>query len=96
MIVIAAHDRRRHAGAGNLGQRVANHALRVGRRSRRIENVSSQQHTVDALAFGDIHDLGGHLFLLRKPRASNQGLADMPIGGMQEPHRVEPRDPVHV
>jgi hypothetical protein len=50
--------------AGNFGHRVANHTLRVGGRSWRIENVSCQQDAIDALAFGDIHDFGAHLLLL--------------------------------
>ena len=70
MIVVAAHDHGRHTGAGNLGQCVANHTLCVGGGGRRIENVSRQKHTVDALASGDIHDFAGHLLLLIQPGAS--------------------------
>ena len=88
--MVAAHYYRSHTRTGNLGHRVANHTLRVRGRSWRIENVSCQQDAIDALAFGDIHDFGAHLLLLIEPRASKQGLSDMPVGGMQKPHRVEP------
>ena len=61
---IAAHQDRRNTGAGEFGKGIADNALCVRCGRDRIEDVSRQQDTVDALPFRDFHDLGRDLFLL--------------------------------
>jgi len=60
--------------------------LRGGGRRGGVVQVAGDQHRVERFAAGHGDDLGEHFALLVQPAAALEGLADVPIGGVQELH----------
>ena len=64
--------------------------LRIGAGRRGVVQVAGDQHGVDLMLLGDADDLGQDGFLLVKAAAALKGLADVPVGGVQELHNDPP------
>ena len=84
MVAADAHDS--GAGGAQREQRVPHDALRVGERRGRLEQVAGDEHDVDGFAACDLDDLGEHRAVLVETRVAAQRLADVPVGGVQDPH----------
>ena len=78
---LAPVSRRSSSGAQRDG-------LRVGARSRRLVDVAGDDDHVDGLLTRDPGDLGEHLRVLVEARLALQPLADVPVGGVEQLHRV--------
>ena len=90
VVVVAGdhHDRARRCRAGRAS--VWRRALRPrGRRSGLVQ-VAGDEHEVGAFGVGDTDDLGEHRAVLVEARLPLHGLADVPVGGVQELHADSP------
>src|SRR6185437_8423141 len=86
-VVVVAGDRDHlRAGVPQREQRADDELLGVGAGRRRLVQVTGHQHGVDLSLPGDPHDLGQHLALLGQPVVTLEGLADVPVRGVQETH----------
>jgi hypothetical protein len=88
--VIAGHGHDLRAGRPQIEQCSPDEALGIRRRRRGVEQVAHDQHHVDGLGARHRDDLGQHAALLIETALSAQRLADMPVGGVEEPHPTPP------
>ena len=73
-------------------QRVEHERVRVRARGAVLVQVAGDEDGVDLMLLGEADDLGQDGFLLVEAAAAFKGLADVPVGGVQEPHRLDPND----
>ena len=52
-----------------------------------LVDVAADEHRIDLLVDGDLDHLAKCRRRLVEPLAAGDGLADVPVGGMEEPHR---------
>jgi hypothetical protein len=88
VVVVAGDGDDRDAVAGQAHQRAVDQLLRRRRRCRGVVEVARDEHGVDLVGPRDRHDLAEHRLLLVEAGATLEGLADVPVGGVQEAHRA--------
>ena len=86
MIVVARDGDDLGPGPPQRQQRPDHELLGRGRGSDGVVHVSRDQDRVDLLLLGDPDDLAEDGALLVEPVAALQGLAGVPVGGVQELH----------
>ena len=64
--------------------------MRVGAGRGSVVQVAGDEDGVDLMLLGEADDLGQDGFLLFEPAAAFEGLADVPVGGVQELHDDPP------
>jgi hypothetical protein len=93
VVVIAADRDDERARGPEREQGFLHHLLRLGRRRRRFEQVAGDEHEVDLFGRRDLGDLREHRSVLIETRPAAQRCADVPVGGVQQPHGDAPGSP---
>ena len=70
-----------------VDERLVDDPLGLGRRRELVEDVAADERQVDRLVARDLDDLVEHRGDLVEPLAAVERLADVPVGGVQDPHR---------
>jgi hypothetical protein len=86
VVVVARDHDDLGAGARQRHQRAHHQPLRGGVRGGAVVEVARHEHGVDLLLARDPHDLAEHLLLLVEPADTLERLADVPVGGVEDPH----------
>src|SRR5271154_4723317 len=84
--MVAGHGDDLYAGAGECEQRLDEDALRIGAGRGGVVQVAGDENGVYLMLLGEADDLGQDGFLLVEAAAALKGLADLPVGGVQELH----------
>ncbi len=87
VVVVAGHDDDgSHPGQAQQG--VVDEALGGGGRGGGVEQVAGHDDQIDVLGLGNGPDLGQDVAVLVGPAVTSDGLADMPVGGVEHLHRA--------
>ena len=92
-VVISGDDDHLAIGARQPEQRVVHQPLGLRRRRGRVEQVTGDEDQLACLVLRDGDQLAEHRLRLAEARPTTQGLAHVPVGRMEDPHR-SPRLPV--
>ena len=89
-VVVVARDE--HAGkavADEPGQEIEDELFRLGWRRGRVEDVAGHEDGVDPGLLRHLGHLAEGLLVFVQAAAAAQGLADVPVGGVEETHRAD-------
>ena len=84
VVVVAGDHRHLRPGPGHVQQPPVHHGLGLRRRVGRVEQVAGHYHQIDGALADQPHDLVDHRLMLVGPAVAANGLAHMPITGVQQ------------
>lgn len=91
-VVVAGDYRHLRPGAGQVQQRPIDDRLGLSRGRCGLEEVSGHQHEVDGVLSGQGNYLAEHGPMLISPTMAPNCLANVPVAGVQQPHRLASAD----
>src|SRR3972149_1834542 len=86
VVVVAGDDDGWYAGAVQLAKERVDQPLRLGRGRRRIEDIAGDEEAVGFLRAGVVEHLLKRRLLLGVAALAAHRAADVPVGGVEEPH----------
>jgi hypothetical protein len=92
-VVVARGEHHLGAGPPQPGEHPVEHGGRVGRGDGAVVHVAGDQDDVDPLIGHDGGQPAEHRLLLGEQVGAVQRPADVPVGGVQQPHGAEGRRP---